>query len=152
MNLSDIMGAFGMVGMTSGQDKELDKGHTKVLRIYADAQGASHMEELAIATTGGRRARRALDVPVTKMLIREYTPSVVDWHTAPVRQFAITAVGELEVEVSDGARRRVRAGEIVFLEDTTGKGHITRQIGPITNLYIQVPDSFDIVAWSQGRA
>jgi hypothetical protein len=42
MNLSDIMGAFGMVGMTSGQDKELDKGHTKVLRICADAQGGSH--------------------------------------------------------------------------------------------------------------
>jgi hypothetical protein len=151
MNFTNIIGAFGMVGMTSGQNKAPEEGHTKVLRIYADAQGASHLEELAVATMGGKRTRRSLDVPVTGMMIREYTPSVVDWHTVPVRQFAITAVGELEVEVSDGMRRRVRAGELVFLEDTTGKGHVTRQFGPITNLYIQVPESFDIVAWSQGK-
>lgn len=152
MNLTNIIGTFGMVGMIAEQIKPPKEGHTKVLRIYADAEGASHMEELAVATTGGKRTRSALDVPVTGMMLREYTPSVVDWHTAPVRQFAITALGELEVEVSDGTRRRVQAGELVFLEDTTGKGHITRQIGPITNLYLQVPDSFDIVAWSQGKA
>jgi hypothetical protein len=39
----------------------------------------------------------------------------------------------------------------VFLEDTTGKGHVTRPLGPITNVFIHVPDDFDIVAWAAGK-
>ena len=127
------------------------ESQTRVLRIYADDKGNSHMEELTVAMTRGQRARSAKDIPVTGMLLREYVPSVVDWHTVPVRQFAITIVGELEVEVSDGARRQVKAGELVFLEDTEGKGHVTRLLGPVTNLYIQVPARFDVVAWSRGE-
>ncbi len=133
------------------QNKTGEEGQTRVLRIYADDGGDSHMEELAITTTPGKRARSAKDIPVTGMFLREYAPSVVDWHTVPARQFAITVVGELEVEVSDGARRQVKAGELVFLEDTEGKGHVTHLLCPVTNLYIQVPVGFDLVAWSHGE-
>jgi quercetin dioxygenase-like cupin family protein len=73
-----------------------------------------------------------------------------DWHTAPRRQFAINMTGELEVEISNGTRRRIGAGDLVFLEDLTGKGHVTRALGPITNLFLHVPDDFDVVAWSNG--
>jgi quercetin dioxygenase-like cupin family protein len=152
MNILNMVGSLSVVGITSVQPEQSEKGHTTVLRIFANLNGDSHMEELVVATTGGSRSRRALDVPATGMMIREYTPGVVDWHTAPVRQFAVTVNGELEVEVSDGKRRHVRAGELVFLEDTKGKGHITHQIGHVTNLYIQVPDSFDIIAWSHGKS
>jgi hypothetical protein len=127
------------------------EGQTRVLRIFADDKGDSHMEELTVTTTKGQRGRSARDIPVTGMLLREYLPSVVDWHTAPARQFAITIVGELEVEVSDGARRQVKTGELVFLEDTEGKGHVTYLLGPVTNLYIRVPDGFDVIAWTRGE-
>jgi hypothetical protein len=49
-------------------------------------------------------------------------------------------------------RRTVRAGELVFLEDVTGKGHITRLRGRVTNLFIRVPDNFDVVVWARGQA
>jgi hypothetical protein len=140
-----------MAGLSSVQNKTVEEGQTRVLRIYADGRGYSHMEELEVAMTAGKRGRSAKDIPVTGMILREYTPGVVDWHTAPARQFAITIAGELEVEVSDGARRRVLAGELVFLEDTEGRGHVTGLLCPVTNLYIQVPAGFDVVAWSRGE-
>jgi hypothetical protein len=58
--------------------------------------------------------------------------------------------GELEVEITNGTRRRIGAGDLVFLEDVTGKGHVTRALGPITNLFLHVPDDFNVVAWSRG--
>jgi quercetin dioxygenase-like cupin family protein len=73
-----------------------------------------------------------------------------DWHTAPRRQFAINMTGELEVEITSGRRERIGAGDLVFLEDVTGKGHVTRALGPITNLFLHVPDTFDVVAWARG--
>ncbi len=127
-------------------------GHTQVLRIYSDEQGDSHLEELTIATEASRNAREAKPIPATGALIREYQPQLVrDWHTVPHRQFAITIVGALDVEVSGGIRRHVHKGELVFLEDTKGKGHITHMEGPVVNFFIQVPDNFDVLSWSRGN-
>lgn len=83
----------------------------------------------------------------------DYTASSVeDWHRTPARQFSISMSGEIEVEVSDGKKHAVHAGDIVFLEDLQGKGHITRILSPVTNIFIRVPDSFDVVKWSRGEA
>jgi hypothetical protein len=131
---------------------EKKPGQTYVLRIYEDAQGNSHMEEIAIATKVSGNAREGGIAAATGISIREYQPRYLnDWHTTPMRKFGITIVGELEVEVSGGVKRRVRTGELVFLEDTKGKGHITRIPNPATNLFITVPDSFDVVAWAMGE-
>jgi len=43
-----------------------------------------------------------------------------------LRQFVIVLFGELEVEVSDGEKRRFEPGGICLVEDTAGKGHISR--------------------------
>ena len=61
----------------------------------------------------------------------------------PRKQFAISMTGELEVELTDGSRRKI-GSDLAFLEDTTGKGHVTRALGPITNVFIQVPGHFDV--------
>ena len=53
--------------------------------------------------------------------------------------------GELEVELTDGTRRKI-GSDLVFLEDLTGKGHVTRALGPITNVFLHVPVDFDVVA------
>ena len=152
--LAVVVGAlapFALVEKTWTQEAPAD-GHTPVLHIYADAQGDSHLEELMVATAPSGRVRTAKPLPVTGVEIREYAPRYVnDWHLAPARQFAITIVGELEVEVSGGVRRRVRTGELVFLEDTKGKGHITRLGENTTNLFIRVADDFDFAAWSRKK-
>ena len=127
-------------------------GQTQVIRIYADEKGDAHLEELTLSTKAGKGIRTAQEVPIKGMYIREYRPNAfVDWHTVPVRQFAITILGELEVEVSGGIRRRISSGELVFLEDTKGKGHITRLKARVTNLFLPVMDNFDVIAWVSGK-
>ncbi len=123
-----------------------------MLRIYADADGNSHIQELPIATKPGR-TRRTETAAVTGLTYADYTASSVeDWHRTPGRQFSISMSGEIEVEVSGGKKHAIHAGDIVFLEDLQGKGHITRILSPVTNIFIRVADGFDVVAWSRGEA
>ena len=147
-----IAGApFAALGKTSAQ-QAVAKGHTPVLHIYSDAQGNSHLEELMVVTTPSGRSREAKPLPVVGVNVKEYGPTDIDdWHTTPSRQFGITIIGELEVEVSGGVRRRVGTGELVFLEDTKGKGHITRKSKTVTNLFIRVADDFDFANWSHKK-
>jgi hypothetical protein len=116
-----------------------------VIRIYATPDGASHVEILTISS-------EAKPIPVTRMTASAYAGSGVtapDWHTAPRKQFAINMSGALEVELSDGTRQRI-GSDLVYLEDLTGKGHVTRALGPVTNVFIHVPEDFDVVAWAAG--
>jgi len=118
----------------------------KVVRVYATPDGGSRVEELVISAD-------AKPVPITRMTAGAYRGSgarAPDWHNAPRKQFAINMTGELEVELTDGTRRKI-ASDLVFLEDTTGKGHVTRALGPITNVFLHVPDDFDVVAWARGH-
>jgi ethanolamine utilization protein EutQ (cupin superfamily) len=78
--------------------------------------------------------------------------SEADWHTAPRKQFAINMTGDLEVEISDGTRQAIGQGDLVYLEDTTGKGHVTRVQSPVTNLFIHVPENWDMLRWARGQA
>ena len=117
----------------------------KVVRVYTTSDGGSRVEDIAISPD-------AKPIPVTRMTAGAYRGSgarAPDWHNAPRKQFAINMTGELEVELTDGSRRKI-GSDLVFLEDTTGKGHITRALGPITNVFIHVPDDFDVVAWAKG--
>ena len=147
--IAAIAGAFGAVTETMAQEPS---GGKRILRIYADADGNSHIQELPIATKSGK-TRRTETAAVTGMTYADYTASSVeDWHRAPGRQFSISMSGEIEVEVSDGKKHAIHAGDIVFLEDLQGKGHITRILTPVTNIFIRVADGFDVVAWARGEA
>jgi hypothetical protein len=118
----------------------------KVVPVYATPDGGSRVQELTIS-------RDAKPVEITRMTAGAYRGSGVsapDWHNAPRKQFAINMTGELEVELTDGTRRKI-GSDLVFLEDTSGKGHITRALGPITNVFLHVPDDFDVVAWAKGE-
>jgi hypothetical protein len=116
----------------------------KLLHVYATADGESHLEVLEVAPTAGK-------LPLTGLRAISYKPNKVDWHHAPAPQFAINLTGDLQVEVSDGTKRKIGPGDLVFLEDTQGKGHITRLLGPVTALFIQPADGFDIRAWARGE-
>ena len=118
-------------------------GLISLIRIYATPDGESHMEDVAIA--------QGASIPATAVIANAYRPSTVSWHPAPRPQFALNMTGVLEAEVSTGTKRRIGPGELVFLHDTFGKGHITRLIDPVTNLFIRVPEDFDVLAWAQGE-
>jgi len=144
--IAAIAGAFG------ASAAEEPAGGKRILRIYADADGNSHIQELPIVTKPGK-TRRTETAAVTGLTYADYTASSVeDWHRAPGRQFSISMSGEIEVEVSEGKKHAIHPGDIVFLEDLEGKGHITRILSPVTNIFIRVADSFDVVKWSRGEA
>jgi quercetin dioxygenase-like cupin family protein len=54
-------------------------------------------------------------------------------HNAPQPYIAIILSGDGEVVTSDGEARRFHPGEVLFCNDLTGKGHVTRAI---TNLNV----------------
>jgi len=60
-------------------------------------------------------------------------------HPAPREQWVVMLRGAVEVEATDGERRRFEPGDFLFVADTTGRGHITRTIGepPLEALFLQ---------------
>ena len=104
------------------------------LRIYADTMGETHMQEVEFALLPKQVFKDNLPLRMSETLassgcsfcrvpvgMRE-----VGWHNPPRRKLVIWLTGEVEFETSDGDVRRVAAGSVVFAEDTTGRGHISR--------------------------
>ena len=123
----------------------------RISRIYTGPDGRSHFEHLDVPLAPSRYGVLSSPVPVTEVQFRE-TPAegLLDFHTAPRRQFVITLAGAVEVECGDGTRRRFGAGDIMLADDTTGQGHITREIeGPRRSLFLPLPESFDVGPWRQ---
>src|SRR4029077_16286115 len=54
---------------------------------------------------------------------------VQDLHNAPRRQLIFLTSGILEIESSGGERFVCRPGDLIFAEDTQGKGHLPRSLG-----------------------
>jgi hypothetical protein len=132
-------------GRAVAQESQSGAVEAKVVRVYATADGGSRVEDLTISPN-------AKPIDITQMTASVYRGTGAtnpDWHNTPRKQFAINMSGELEVELTDGTRRKI-GSDLVFLEDLTGKGHVTRALGPITNVFLHVPDDFDVVAWASG--
>ncbi len=116
----------------------------QLFHVYATPDGESHLEVIKVSPNAG-------NLPLTHLRAISYRPNKVDWHNAPAPQFAINLTGELQVELSDGEKHKIGPGDLVFLEDTKGKGHITRLLGPVTALFIVPPAGFDIRKWAAGE-
>jgi len=118
-------------------------------RIYADPEGQSHFADAEVEL-----GLVDFAPPAPPLNVSAYAPAARvgfisqpagwfgDWHPAPKRQFLIYTAGESEFETSDGGVRRVGPGSIVLLEDTTGKGHRSRNVGSgeVVNVVVQLPD------------
>jgi quercetin dioxygenase-like cupin family protein len=103
-----------------------------IYRIYSDAKGDSHFEDIEVPLhEAGMVGRLSEAVETKEMIFREVDPSY-DWdfHPAPARQYIILLEGEIEIETSLQDRRIFKAGDILLVEDTTGKGHRTKNVKP----------------------
>jgi len=115
----------------------------QVTRIYSDANGDTHFEDIEIPLIeAGNIGRLSVTEPATGIIFREVDPGY-DWsfHVAPQRQYNILVDGEIEIETSLGEKRIFKGGEVLLLEDTSGKGHRTRNIQPINrkSIFITLP-------------
>jgi hypothetical protein len=121
-----------------------------VTRIYAAPDGSARIERRAVpmAPDPSGRATSA-DFPAQRLFFRDTPPAHVhEKHRAPQRQFIFVASGTGEIELGDGTRHRFGPGDVLFAEDTTGEGHVTRALeGTRGFAHVPVPDAFDITRW-----
>jgi len=108
----------------------------KYTRVYSDESGDSHFADIEGEFKSIDYAPPAppLDIsdfgPAEHCSIIKASPGWYgDWHPAPYRQLHSYLQGQVEAEVSDGEIRRFGPGDVVLVEDTTGKGHRSRVIG-----------------------
>ena len=103
-----------------------------VTRIYSDENGDSRFEDIFILMNdAGDIGALSETQPVKGIIFREVEPSYdYNFHNAPQKQYIILLDGGIEIETSLGEIRRLDGGEILLVEDTTGKGHRTRNLKP----------------------
>jgi hypothetical protein len=115
----------------------------QVTRVYSDSNGDSHFEDLSISLQEAGSIGKLSEVfPARGVVFREVEPSYdYDFHTAPQKQYIILLNGEIEIETSLGDKRKFNAGEVLLMEDTTGKGHKTRNLKPVKrkSIFITLP-------------
>ena len=104
-----------------------------VHNLYCDGDGESHFRDVEIELSEPRLSG-LLSKPqsVSTLMFRQVPPGVfLDWHNAPRRQYAIVLDGSVEFTTSDGEARVLGAGQVLLVEDTTGKGHQAKSLdGP----------------------
>jgi quercetin dioxygenase-like cupin family protein len=109
-------------------------------RLYTGPDGQTHAEETEAKFTAGNASEVLKLMAITGgELYRAAPGTVIDWHTAPRRQYVITLSGQAEIEVAGGKKIQVGPGHIDLVEDTTGKGHITRVTGNQERVTLQLP-------------
>ena len=113
----------------------------KIHHLYTDEQGESHFEDLEITyAITGRGSRLSERLPATGIIFREVPPAYdLDWHTAPRRQYIINLDNGVQMTASDGEARIINAGEVILVEDVTGKGHLSKAINEQVRHCIFVP-------------
>jgi hypothetical protein len=153
-NLVFVVAVAGIVVLwrgTTDRDVAVAQGRRPVVitRIYTGPDGLAHAEdvELRLNSRGATEMLKATGAefsvrPPTAGANPRNTAAAADdpgWHTGPARQFVITLSGSSEVEVSGGVHVLAGPGHINLIEDTTGKGHITRNFGPEDRIALTIP-------------
>jgi hypothetical protein len=106
------------------------------VRLYSDSTGASHFRDEELTFTLADFAPPAPPISVSDaiksegaMIISSPSGWEGDWHPTPQRQYFVCLKGQLQVEVSDGEVRTFGPGAVILVEDTSGKGHVSRVVG-----------------------
>jgi quercetin dioxygenase-like cupin family protein len=120
----------------------LAQGHKTVFmtRLFTGPDNQTHAEEVEMKWTPGNPTELFKLLQVTSAELHR-TPggNVDDWHRAPRRQYVITLSGHAELEVAGGKKITVGPGNVDLVEDTTGKGHVTKVVGTDDRITLQLP-------------
>ena len=113
----------------------------RVHNLYVDAKGEAHFRDIEIEwaeqTNAGKLSKR---LPATGIIFREVQPAYdLDWHPAPRRQYIINLDAGVQITASDGEARIIGAGEVILVEDISGKGHLSKSVGGKMRRSIFVP-------------
>ena len=104
----------------------------KFQRLYSDAEGESHWQDVEVALEERVFAPPAQKIEVSEpelvtqmMFLRLRSGWNEPIHPTPVRQKLICLAGSVRVTASDGEVRDIGCGDVWCMEDNHGKGHHT---------------------------
>jgi len=118
------------------------------LRLFADKSGESHFTNLDVELTSVEFAPGIPNLFVSPSLDAINASFFgapagwqSDWHPSSGRHLFAVLSGIWEVTASDGEVHRFSTGDVLLVEDTTGKGHASRVISQEQSiaLLIQLP-------------
>ncbi len=119
----------------------------KIVRFATAPDGGSHFIELDIPIDNaagdvfGNVVHRSAIVPAQSAMVTDMPEGLFqDWHPASRRQLLFVLSGTLEVETSDGQKRRASSGDVFLADDVGSTGHCSRTIGgPARVLFVHLP-------------
>ena len=113
----------------------------RVHNLYVDDKGETHFRDIEVEwAEEGPAGKLSKRLPATGIIFREVQPSYdLDWHPAPRRQYIINLDAGVQITASDGEARIIKAGEVILVEDTSGKGHLSKSINNQMRHSIFVP-------------
>lgn len=108
----------------------------KYTRLFANSSGESHAEEINVGFSDKKYAP-----PAPAFGLSEITDAArmhfvsfpsgwdSDFHPTPRRQYFAMLSGTFFGTTSDGSTITLEAGDVLLMEDTTGKGHRAKVLG-----------------------
>src|SRR5438093_10461233 len=151
--LAVLVGCFIAIwGGHIDRDVAVAQGRKAVVitRIFTGPDGLAHAEDIEL-NLNSRGATAMLKATGAEFSVRPPTagadprntaatdPGAAGWHAGPARQCVITRCGSSEVEVAGAVHVAAGPGHINLIEDTTGKGHVTRNFGPEARIALTIP-------------
>jgi len=113
----------------------------RIHNLYTDADGESHFRDIEVDWAEERRGSKlSKRLPANGIIFRETMAEYdLDWHPAPRRQYIVNLDAGVKLTASDGESRIIAAGEVILVEDTTGKGHRSQGLGQLRHsLFIPI--------------
>jgi hypothetical protein len=111
-------------------DRTRRRGIVRIHNLYTDTSGQSHFRDIEVEwVEEGPAGKLSKRLPATGIIFRQVQPDYdLDWHPAPRRQYIINLDAGVQITASDGEARMIGAGEVILVEDTTGRGHLSKAV------------------------
>ena len=140
------LGLIGALGLSPAHAADAAPPALHYWHLYSDTNGVSHFKDetllfkaAPIPGLANPPVMASLEGASGATLLLLKAGQVEDWHNAPRKQFMIVIQGASEVTASDGTKKQFHAGEMVLLDDATGKGHITKAVGTVDHIGLAIP-------------
>jgi hypothetical protein len=105
------------------------------VRLFSDDQGESHFLDVHADLSATEFAPGIPPLfisspfePSEASFFGAPTDWKADWHPSSGRHLFVVLTGTWEVTASDGEMRTFSRGDVLLVEDTTGKGHASRVV------------------------
>jgi hypothetical protein len=141
-----VLAAGAAVGQNIGG---ASKPLPHLFRIWSDSAGDTHIEEIKLSDKKRAKIPGVLVDFHLALKPPDGRAAAMKLHNAPAHEFAVTISGKIDVVASDGSKAHLEAGDIAYLDDTTGKGHTANGNGASISLAVQ--NGFDVKAWARGE-